>query len=122
MSQHRKSTDPSPGSHRGELEGNPLSPQVPGGHHFYGSRGFAATGHGSGDHAGLGAFHVGEPSRQQPHEDPLYQQWREEQMRRFDEDFRQWHQERYQSLSTEPKGWRSRSNSQDSDIGTKGGK
>jgi hypothetical protein len=74
---------------------------------YYGSRGFGATGHGGLGYSGLGAFDAGDlrdPSHSggaQPQEDPHYQQWREEQMRRLDEEYRQWHQERYQNRSRE---------------------
>ncbi|MGH6648301.1 hypothetical protein [Aquabacterium sp.] len=81
------------------------------GRHRYGARGFGATGFGSGDYSGLGAFEVGSrsnPQFNQPHHDPHYQQWREEQLRSFDEDYRQWHQERYQNFSNDFNDWRSR--------------
>lgn len=45
---------------------------------------------------------------QQPHRDPHYQQWREDQLRRFDEDYEQWHQERYQAFSNDFNDWRAR--------------
>lgn len=98
----------------------------------YGSRGFGATGHGAGSYSGLGAFDAGPRSdnrqfdqqqfdqfgREQlgragefpqrtSHHDPHYRQWREEQLRRFDDDYHQWNQERYQSFANDFNDWRS---------------
>ncbi|RZL03811.1 MAG: hypothetical protein EOP36_02910 [Rubrivivax sp.] len=85
------------------------------GHHRYGARGFGATGFGGGEYSGLGAFETGERPQPQfnqqfnrPHHDPHYQQWRDEQLRNFDEDYRQWHQERYHNFSNDFNDWRSR--------------
>lgn len=44
---------------------------------------------------------------QQPHYDPDYHQWREQQMRDLDNDYEHWRQERYKKFSEEFNQWRS---------------
>ena len=62
--------------------------------------------------SGVGSGMQGRGMGQGRHSDPDYQQWRDEQLRRFDDDFEAFRRERYGKFATEFDAWRSNRASQ----------
>ena len=62
-------------------------------------------------------FSQGGMQRSRHHDDPDYQQWRDEQMRNLDRDYESWRGERYRKFSDDFSNWRSNRSQQDNDSG-----